>query len=252
MIEPFGLLLAFSGAGTGGVRFALSEGADALRWRVLRESAGVLPGASDPFLVRDTGGAIHCLTAGGDGVRVWTTADLETWSGPRVLPVGVTGVRAPKAYPDGAGHRVIFTAGGRAYGVHTAGLDTAGLDTATAPVPLLDRSGDDVALLHANGVEYRFHSDGGTLVQCRRDGDSFTEVKHGIGDGEAAVVFAGLGGRTWYLLAGTGDGLRPYVTRGIGIGAWQPASPDGMPAGARRGGVITVTEDEFKRLEAHA
>lgn len=247
MIEPFGLLLAFSGAGTGDVRFALSEGADALRWRVLGEGAGVLRGASDPFLVRDAGGTIRCLTSGGDGVRVWATDDLVTWSGPRALPVGVPGVRAPKAYPDGGRHHVVFTAGGRAYGVHTTDFVTA-----TAPVPLLDRAGDDLALLHANGAEYSFHSDGGTLVQGRRDGDSFTVVRHGVGDGEAAVVFAGLGGRTWYLLAGTGSGLRPYVTRGIGAGAWQPASPDGMPAGARRGGVVTVTEDEFKRLEAHA
>ncbi|GAB7036209.1 MULTISPECIES: glycoside hydrolase family protein [Catenuloplanes] len=248
MTESFGLLLAFSGAGTGDVRFALSEGADALRWRVLRESAGVLRGASDPFLVRDAGGTIRCLTAGDDGVRVWTTDDLEAWSGPRTLPVGVTGVRAPKAYPDGDRHRLIFTAGGRAYGVHTADFGTA---TAPAPLPV-DRPGADVALLHANGAEHCFHSDGGTLVQARHDGGSFTEVARGFGEGEAAVVFAGLGGRTWYLLADTGTGLRPYVTRVLGTGAWQPASPDGMPAGARRGGVVAVTEDEFKRLEAHA
>ncbi|MDP9794358.1 hypothetical protein J2S43_002870 [Catenuloplanes nepalensis] len=247
MTEPFGLLLAFSGADTGGIRFALSEGADALRWRVLRESAGVLRGASGPFLVREPGGTIRCLAAGDDGILVWTTGDLETWSGPATLPVGVAGVRAPKAYPDGDRHRVIFTAGGRAHSAHTTDFVTA-----TAPAPLLDRAGEDVALLHANGAEHCFHTDGGTLVQGRRDGDTFTEVARGIGDGEAAVVFAGLGGRTWYLLADTGSGLRPYVTRVIGTGAWQPASPDGMPAGARRGGVVTVTEDEFKRLEAHA
>ncbi|MDR7276094.1 hypothetical protein [Catenuloplanes atrovinosus] len=248
MTEPFGLLLAFSGADAGDIRFALSEGADALRWRVLRDSAGVLRGASDPFLIRGDDGVIRCLAAGDGGVRVWSSADLETWSGPHPLPVGVPGVRAPKAYrEEGGGFRVVFTAGGRAGSVHTTDFVTA-----TAPAPLLDRAGEDVALLRANGAEHCFYADGGELVQQRRDAGSFVDVRRGIGGGEAAVVFAGLGGRTWYLLADTGEGLRPYVTRVIGTGAWQPASPDGMPPGARRGGVVTVTEDEFKRLEAHA
>jgi hypothetical protein len=163
--EPFGFLLAFIGDDAGDIRFALSEGADALRWRVLD-----------------------------DAVR------------------------------------------------------TADVTVAPARAALREKAGEDVALLHAAGAVHTFRSEGGVLVH-ERDG---ALVKHGIGDGEAAIVFAGLGGRTWYLLAATADGLRPYVTRNLATGAWQPASPDGMPAGVRRGGVVTVTEDEFKDLESHA
>ncbi|MFI5845285.1 hypothetical protein ACIA8K_36835 [Catenuloplanes sp. NPDC051500] len=163
MTEPFGFLLAFSGDDAGDIRFALSEGADALRWRVLRDS------------VRTT-------------------------------------------------------------------------DVTTAPARSALVQSSDVTRLHAAGAVHTFRSENGVLVQ-ERDG---ALVKHGIGDGESAIVFAGLGGRTWYLLAATAGGLRPYVTRNLAGGAWQPASPDGMPAGVRRGGVVTVTEDEFKDLESHA
>ncbi|WP_033344170.1 glycoside hydrolase family protein [Catenuloplanes japonicus] len=221
MTEPFGFLLAFSGDHTGDIRFALSEGADALRWRVLRDSAGVLRGGSEPFLARAESGEIVCLASTAGGVVVWTTADLETWDGPRPLP----------AAPAGAHRDALLPAVAASSASAALGVD-----------------GPRAALLHAGGAVHTFRAEGGTLVQ-ERDG---ALVKHGIAGGDAAIVFAGLGGRTWYLLAATPDGLRPYVTRNLAGGAWQPAGADGMPAGARRGGVVTVTEDEFKRLESHA
>ncbi|MDA2806795.1 glycoside hydrolase family 43 protein [Nocardiopsis suaedae] len=158
-------------------------------------------------------------------MMVATTEDFEEFTGAGVWhDPGHSVIDSTIVEHDGVFHR--FTKDERS----ASGAECGKFITAERSTDLLDRSWDFVADCIGRGT-----------------GDS-----PGIERGEGPTVFASNTEEKWYLLIDeyTGRGYVPFETTDLDSGEWTVSDDYALPEGARHGTVMSVSQQEYSRLEA--
>lgn len=287
------------------IRFAISADDTPLRWIALNGGAPVLRsdvgerGARDPFLVRDPLGNRFILLAtdlhaavdgdwhravrnGSRSILLWSSADLLTWTPPRLVAVAprVAGnAWAPKAFwdRDRGVWRVFFASAiyspgsDRAEEAHQRVYvtDTDDFSSFSEARVYLDRGHDviDVTFLESEGMTLRFTVDARSTIPAEKwrfvtqeCGDSmfesrFSPVRHDLGRGalqhaEGPAPFPALDGSGAYLLLDEFEarGYQLFHSPHPGEGTWTHISEAKLPFGARHGSVLPITAAEADRL----
>lgn len=288
------------------IRFAVTPHAEPTGWLPLSGGRPVLSstvgerGVRDPFLVSDPANGRFLVLAtdlrtwphgdwhravrnGSRSIVIWESADLVSWSGPRLAPIATAGAGntwAPKAYPRDDGSWVVFFASAlykpgdiRSAATHQRMLFTTTRDfrTFTPAEIYLDRGRDviDVTFAPVGDRLLRFSADSGSSIPERRSqfvsqeiggsyfDTSYSTVLHRVGEdalerGEGPAHFVSIDSQTHYLLVDE-FGLRGYQlfrSRTPETGEWEHMADPGLPVGARHGSVIRITGAERERLLA--
>jgi hypothetical protein len=296
------------------VRFAVSEPDDPLRWHALNNGEPILRssvgegGVRDPFLLRAVGlpgetaryyllASDLCIaerdpsSAWEDSVRngsrsivVWESADLVTWSEPRLLAVAppeAGNAWAPEAtFDEATGSYFVYWASSlyanpgdrsteRSYH-RMLGANTTDFVEATPARIWVDRGWSviDATVVTDGGYFYRFSKDERSLdsstpaakhitVERSRTltSDRYELVAEGIGGnyvrhGEGPIVVPHPSGAGWYLFVDE-FGMRRYLaltSDHLDSARWDPAEAV-LPAGASHGSILPLTRDERERLQ---
>lgn len=288
------------------IRFAVSGVDDACTWTPLNDGLPVVRteigerGARDPFLIRDESRDRFILIAtdlrvqssddwdravrrGSQGILVWESPDLLTWSGPQLRPISPADAGntwAPKAFwSKQKGCWVVIWASAL-YGDHPAAsphqrllaADTRDFITFINRRTYLDPGHDviDATFLQTQDGWYRFSANAqapGTpadighhiFVELGRDLEdpAFRSVTVDLGraqlvHAEGPAVFRTPGSDTAYLLMDE-FGLRGYQlfsadVKDIGASRWHHLSDAELPPNARHGSVIPITIRERDAL----
>ena len=287
------------------IRFAVSTGPAPTAWTTLNGGRPVLTsevgegGARDPYLVRDpiTGGFVllatdlrvwpdddweRAMRFGSRAILVWTSIDLSSWTGPRlvtVAPPQVGNTWAPKAVwsPERGCWMVVWASAlfddeDRTRRGHQRLLTAPTRDfTVFGPAEVYLDTGYDVldaAFLRDGADWYRISAvfrpplEGereGTHVVVER-GAGFDDPAYetvavvGRGDlkrGEGPAVARAADGTTYALI--DEFGLRSYqlfATDGPPSGSWHRVAGAALPDGARHGSLLPITELEAELLLA--
>lgn len=278
------------------VYFGLSR--DGRQWKALNEGKPVLvselgeKGARDPFLLRrhDGKGFVliatdlsinrngdwgRAVTAGSRSILIWESADLVTWSAPRLVPVAPEDAGctwAPEAvYDEDRGEYLVFWASKtkrdgfakhRIWAARTKDFQTFG-----APFVYIERPGDiiDTTIIHDGSAYYRFSKDEVfKAIQMETgkhlDGpwtmlENFSLAKTQGFEGPACYVLepASAGKRAvWCLLIdhyAKGQGYKPFVTDDLASAQFKPGAGISFPFHFRHGGLLRLSEAEFAKVE---
>jgi hypothetical protein len=284
------------------VRFAISRDSTPVSWDEINGGSPMLVsdigerGVRDPFLIRDELRDLFVVIAtdlriwpsgdwerathwGSRSIVVWESADLVTWTPPRlveVAPSDAGNAWAPKAFwSDERDAWVIIFASARYPDKERVGfrhqrlmmVTTRDFTTVTAPEVYFDPGHDviDANFLRDGDLWYRFsanthgHDDsiGHHIFMERGAGllDPYEPLVVDIGKdqmthGEGPAVLRALDGAGWYLLIDDIDdrGYRLFRSSDLATGAWDPVPKAALPAGARHGSLIPITVDERRRL----
>lgn len=287
------------------IRFAVTPGNQPTGWTPLNRGRPMLTstvgelGARDPFILRDERRGLFVVIAtdlrtvpGGDWQRavrsgsrsivIWESADLVSWSQPRlaeVAPEAAGNVWAPKAFwlSDRATWRIYFAAAvydastSREVQAHQRILmvDTDDFDTFSPTTTYLDAGHDviDATFLEWDGELSRFTADSLTndpasksqFVRQDRaasfDTPAGQTVARELGRGyqtraEGPAPFAGIDDRFAYLMLDEFErrGYQLYRSQDPHAGVWHWVSDAELPPGARHGSVIRISEAERARL----
>ncbi len=294
------LLATFGGAPSAPdeqIYFALSR--DGRSWRTLHPDRPALvsqigdKGARDPFLIRSPDGRKtyliatdlsirlkpgwkRAVTSGSRSILVWESADLATWSGPRLVKVAPDDAGcawAPEAtYDEENGDYLVYwasTTAGDDYSKHRIwAARTKDFVTFGEPFVFLERDHPviDTTIIRENGRYYRF-----TKHERRRsifletsarlagpwtDIPSFS-LANGAGyEGPACYALApSAEGRpgSWCLLVdyyAQGTGYAPFVTRDLAGGKFEPAADITFSVKTPHGSVLPISEEEFARVQS--
>ncbi|WP_277208792.1 RICIN domain-containing protein [Isoptericola croceus] len=312
--EPYvGYLFSyFAGESTANgeqVYFGLSQGNDPLHYIDLNGNRPVLTsnvgtgGVRDPFIIRnpETGRFYQIATdlkihgnGNWDGAQrhgsrnlvVWESADLVTWSQPRlelVSPPTAGNTWAPEAYWDDArGEFVVFWAS-KLYAEsdpnHTGSsynrmmyATTSDFRTFSEAKVWVDPgySVIDSTVTKHDGTYYRFTKDernNTSSTPCSKfiTAEQATDLRDtswdfvadciGKGDvsaGEGPTIFKSNTEDRWYMFIDEfgGRGYVPFTTTNLASGAWTPVADYQMPTKPRHGTVLPVTQAEYDRLLA--
>ena len=213
---------------------------------------------------------------GSRDIVVWESSDLVHWSRERAVTVGIPGagcVWAPEAIydPEKDNFFVFFASmvakNGEAPKQRIYACRTADFRTFTETFLWIERPGHiiDTTVFESGGRYYRVSGDdfthhllfetAETLEGAWTQTDSPTlDSLCGI---EGPECFLLPDGRTWCLIADfiwTGQGYLPMTTDAPGEKDFALLPPDAFDMGVlrkRHGGVLRITEEEYKRLEAH-
>jgi hypothetical protein len=288
------------------VYFALSQGNDPVRWRLLNGGQPVVTstvgtrGARDPFIIRSPQGDRFFQIAtdlriygngnwdaaqrtGSKSIVVWESADLVTWSAPRLVRVSpdtAGNTWAPEAYYDESiGQYVVFWAS-KLYAAgdpnHTGNsyhrmmyATTRDFRTFSAAQVWVDKgySTIDSTLTRHNGTYYRYTKDErgaaqsacGKFILAERSATvlnrTYSFLRECIGQGslnqgEGPLVFKSNTENRWYLYIDEygGRGYLPFTTTDLTTGQWSPVSGYTMPGRPRHGTVLPLTQAEYDRI----
>lgn len=221
---------------------------------------------------------------GSRSLVVAESADLINWSAPRlqrVAPAAAGNTWAPKAFWSEPRHSwLVFWASAlfdsddleRDEGSHQRILvaETRDFRTFSDAEVYLDAGHDviDMTFLEHRGDWFRFSVNAQSIVRSSDLGHhifeergsalespDFEPVAIDIGKGvmaraEGPAVAASPTGDAWFLLADE-YGLRGYQvfeTRDLASGGWRHRPDAALPAGARHGSLLAITDDERRRL----
>ena len=251
---------------------------------VLRSEIGER-GARDPFLIRvgekffliatdlriEAGkGWEAAQFAGSRDILVWESVDLVSWNGPRAHTVGVEGagcVWAPEAiYDESRGEVLVFWASmvekkQRIYAAYTKDFQSFG-----EPFLFLEKENHviDSTIIRTEEGYYRYTKDETTKNICvdyseTLKPEDFREVKssvlselYGV-EGPEIVKFNDR--EEWCLIVdrfATGKGYLPLVSKNLASGEFRILNDTEFDMGVtkkRHGGIIPVTEEEYRKLE---
>jgi hypothetical protein len=288
------------------IYFGLSLGNDPVRWRQLNGGQPVLTsnvgtrGARDPFIIRSPQGDRFFQIAtdlriygggnwdaaqrtGSKSIVVWESADLVTWSAPRLVRVSpdtAGNTWAPEAYYDESiGQYVVFWAS-KLYAAndpnHTGSsynrmmyATTTDFRTFSAAQVWVDKgySTIDSTLVKHNGTYYRYTKDErsasesacGKFILAERSATvlnrSYSFLRDCIGQGsisqgEGPLVFKSNTENRWYLYIDEygGRGYIPFTTTDLATGQWTMVSSYTLPGRPRHGTVLPLTQAEYDRI----
>lgn len=290
------------------VYFSLSEGDDPLRWRRLFGGAPRLSsrvgttGARDPHIVRRPDGGFHIVATdlrvwspggadwqafqrhGSRSILVWDSADLVTWSEPRLVEVAPKNAGmawAPEAYFDEESGEFLVHFASRLYEVddreRAKPSDARILVTRTRDfrafspaVPYLDMHGGviDLTVVKSDDRVHRFAKHDDSAPGSRHifhesvpdffSGDARLHARDiGSGSGypaEGPLVFRTHDNQRWYLwideYSRTPQGYRALTTVDIASGEWMAVPPEcfQLPPNTKHGAVLPLHDDEWRRL----
>ena len=289
------------------VYFALSQGNDPTHWRQLNGGRPVLTstvgtrGVRDPFIIRSpqgdrfyqigtdlriygNGNWDAAQRTGSRSIVVWESADLVTWSAPRLVTVSpdtAGNTWAPEAYYDTSlGQYVVYWASKLYAGNdpgHTAATynrmmyaTTSDFRTFSPAQVWVDKgySTIDSTLLRHNGAYYRFTKDerGASESACGKfvTVETSTSVlnrnynflrdcigRGTLSRGEGPLIFKSNTEQRWYLYIDEygGRGYLPFTTTDLAGGHWTAVTDHAMPGRPRHGTVLPVTQAEYERIQ---
>ncbi|MCM1302605.1 MAG: glycoside hydrolase family 43 protein [Lachnospiraceae bacterium] len=250
---------------------------------VLRSKIGE-KGARDPFLIRtpdmfyliatdlriEAGKGWETAQYGGSrDMLVWRSPDLVDWQGPKAHTIGVAGagcVWAPEAvYDEEQDAVLVFWASmvdgkQRIYASHTRDFEEF-----TEPFLFLEKENHviDSTIIHTEEGYYRYTKDETVKTVCADFSrtlhpEDFKEVKsatlanlYGV---EGPEIFRFNDRQEWCLIVdrfAEGKGYLPLVTDDLAGGEFRILEEDEFDMGQtrkRHGGVIPITEEEYRRL----
>ena len=292
------------------VYFSLSEGDDPLRWRRLNGGQPVLEslvgttGVRDPFLVRRSDGlGFHILATdlrvwasdkppnwdelsrhGSRDLVVWDSADLLSWSGPRLVTVapptfGMAWAPTVDVDKETGEYLVLFSAkvfddddrdhrGAVDASVHL--VRTRDMLTFSEPAEYMAVPGGVIDLVTVQDGDrvhvLAKHEAGGpdtmsVFHQIRADFDdadapiAAERVGAPFGTGmEGPLVFHAHQGQYWYLWVDQygrePHGFRALRTRDLSSATWQPVPEEEfqIPHSTKHGSVLSLTREEHEAL----
>ncbi|MEO7016242.1 MAG: glycoside hydrolase family 43 protein [Leifsonia sp.] len=291
------------------IRFAVTPDADPTRWAPLNRGLPLLTstvgelGARDPFILRDEGRGLfvviatdlrifpdgdweRAVTFGSRSIVIWESADLVSWSPPRlaeIAPQTAGNAWAPKAYwlSDRSTWRIYFAAAiydatsTRKVQTHQRILmvDTEDFVTFSPAMTYLDPGHDviDAAFLEWDGERSRFTAD--SLTDDPQSKSQFVRQDRGASldvpeaqtvelqlgrqhqaRAEGPAPFVGIDDDFAYLMLDEFElrGYQLYRSTNPHTGDWQRVPGARLPTGARHGSVIRITAAERGRLEGPA
>jgi hypothetical protein len=245
-------------------------------------------GARDPFLVRSpedsrywiiatdlsahlNGDWERAATRGSRSLLVWESTDLMNWSGPRLVDLGLPDAGcawAPEAIWDNArGQFLVYWASTTARDGFAKqrvwAATTRDFQHFSEPFVWIEKSNHviDTDVVYDNGRYYRFSKDDEYKnITCETSSDLLGEWQPVSGfslghleNVEGPLCFA-LGDGTWCLLLDfymERQGYKPFVSRDLASGHWEPAAGDfSFPFPFRHGGVLPVSAKELEQLKA--
>ncbi len=288
------------------IYFALSQGNDPTHWRQLNGGQPVLTstvgtrGVRDPFIIRSPQGDRFYQIAtdlriygngnwdasqrtGSKSIVVWESADLVTWSAPRLVRVSpdtAGNTWAPEAYYDESiGQFVVYWASklyasndpnhqGTTYNrmMYATTSDFRSFSPAQVWVDKGYSTIDSTMTKH-NGTYYRFTKDErsagesscGKFITAETSASilnrNYTFLRDCIGrgslsQGEGPLVFKSNTEERWYMYIDEygGRGYVPFTTTDLATGQWSPVADYLLPGRPRHGTVLPVTRAEYDRL----
>ena len=254
---------------------------------VLYSNVGEL-GARDPFLIRspwaeekkyyliatdlriEAGkGWEAAQYSGSRDILIWESEDLVSWKGPRAHTIGVEGagcVWAPEAiYDEGEDAILVFWASmvgrkQRIYAAYTKDFRTFG-----DPFLFLEKENHviDSTIIRAEEGYYRYTKDETTkniVVDFAKTlkPEDFKEIPSGtlseLFGVEGPEIFKFNDREEWCLIVdrfATGKGYLPLVTKSLKTGDFTVLNDTQFDMGVtkkRHGGIIPITEEEYRRL----
>ena len=288
------------------IRFAVSDGPTMASWTELHSGLPALRstvgerGARDPFILRDFARDLFVVIAtdlrvwpdqdwkraiehGSRGIVIWESADLLTWSEPRlatVAPVNAGNAWAPKAFWSNTDRvwtiiwaSALYPDGVRGQFEYQRLLMTTTADFQSfTPTEIYFDAGHDVIdanFLTDRNVTYRFSAnshlvDGngpskhvfierGTSIFDPAFEPLVVDVGKGSLDfGEGPAVGKLLDRDGWFLLIDESNrrGYRLFESTDLASGEWTAVEDAALPVNARHGSVIAITDEERDRLLA--
>jgi len=279
------------------VYFAVSR--DGRRWESLNGAEPVListlgeKGVRDPFLLRAHDGKTFYLIAtdlsinrnnrwdravraGSRSLVIWESADLVTWSAPRLAAVAAEDAGctwAPEAiYDEENQDYLVFWASTnqldnfgkhRIWAARTKDFKTFGKPFIyiEKPTPVIDTT-----IVRADGQYYRFTKDeefkavrleaSNNLMGPWHDVPGFSLARMTGYEGPACyLVQPASAGKppTWCLILdrySKGTGYQPFVTQDLAGGQFAPAEGFAFPHRFRHGSVLPLTAAEYQRVQS--
>jgi hypothetical protein len=288
------------------VRFAVSDGPTMTSWTeinsglpTLRSTVGEC-GARDPFILRDSARDRFVVIAtdlrvwpdedwkraiehGSRAIVVWESADLVTWTEPRlatVAPHNAGNAWAPKAFWSDASQAwtiiwasALYPDGIRGEFEYQRLLMTTTRDfqTFTPTEMYLDVGHDviDATFLTDGDATYRFSANSHNVGETGPSKHVFMERgtsvfdpafmplvvdvgKNSLEFGEGPAVGRLLDRDGWFLLIDESNrrGYRLFESTDLDSGEWTAVEDAALPVNARHGSVIAITREERDRLLA--
>ncbi len=212
---------------------------------------------------------------GSRSLIVWESDDLVTWSEERSVQVGVEGagcVWAPEAiYDKKKDAYLVFWAsmvkldGDREPKQRIYASYTKDFRAFSTPEIYIERDNHviDTTIIEDNGIYYRFSKDETTKLirmDCGADlNGAFTEIKSETLDGlygvEGPEAYYIAEQNAWCLIVdqfASQKGYLPLLCKDLSTGVFQIREPGSYDLGGikkRHGSVVTLTEEEYRRLE---
>lgn len=250
---------------------------------VLRSDIGE-KGARDPFLIRTSDKFYLIATdlrieagkgweaaqyCGSRDILVWESENLVDWKGPAARTVGVEGagcVWAPEAiYDEEKDAVLVFWASMVDKKQKIYASYTTDFQNFTEPVIFLEKDNHviDSTIIHTEQGYYRYTKDETIKTICidyskTLRPEDFREVKSPVLEGlygvEGPEIFRFNDREEWCLIVdrfATGKGYLPLVTDCLGNGSFRILKDSEFDMGdakKRHGGILPVTEDEYRIL----
>ncbi len=250
---------------------------------VLRSDVGE-KGARDPFVIRtedmfyliatdlriESGKGWETAQYGGSrDILVWKSEDLVNWQGPKPHTIGVEGagcVWAPEAIYDAEKDAVLVFWASMVDGKQKIYASyTTDFENFTDPFVFMEKENHviDSTIIHTEQGYYRYTKDETIKVICidfskTLHPEDFKEVRSATLDGlygvEGPEIFRFNDSRKWCLIVdrfASGKGYLPLVTDDLAGGEFRILDDSEFDMGytkKRHGGIIPVTEDEYRRL----
>ncbi len=215
-------------------------------------------------------------TAGSQSIVIWESSDLVHWLPPRLVHVAAWDAGctwAPEAiYDENTGDYLVFWASKNRRD-HSArqriwAARTRDFQTFSEPFIYIDKPNDviDTDIVREGNKYYRFSKDekhkaitmevSDELMGCWREVPQFSLAKlQGYEGPECYQIKPAAGGNpaAWCLVLdhySKGAGYQPFVTDNLSSGQFAAAPNFNFPFHLRHGSILTLSDEEFERLEA--
>ncbi len=252
---------------------------------VLRSGIGE-GGARDPFIIRTPGRFYLIATdlrieagkgweaaqyGGSRDILVWESEDLVNWEGPAARTIGVEGagcVWAPEAiYDEERDAVLVFWASMVEQKQKIYASYTTDFASFTEPVVFLEKENHviDSTIIRTEQGYYRYTKDETVKTICidfskTLHPEDFTEIRSSVLEGlygvEGPEIFRFNDRNEWCLMVdrfAAGKGYLPLVTDCLDDGSFRILEDNEFDMGAskkRHGGIMPITEDEYRTLLA--